>query len=349
MVKLEFVNSRRRSAQDGPIGVVASLVTGFDRVAARPLLVLPPLLLDLFLWLGPKVSVAPLIDQLLAQLSLPASAEPALVEQIGTLQESLQNLAHRFNLLTALSSLPAGIPSLMAGILPEQAPLTWASALELGDPLLILLGWIVLTGVGLGLGAVYHRGLARAAAPESDLPSGWWAYSRLLALGAILYGGLLLGGGIAFLVATLAAFILPLLGIGVSFVGFSLLFWLLVYLVFTPHGIVRYRFGVMRAMMESALLVRWNFMATVGFLGLAVMISWLTNMVWSLPATQSWYALLAIVGHAFVSGTLLTGSYAYYQGRREWMMKVRDEIEARLENLERRRRMAPDDGEEGDS
>jgi hypothetical protein len=348
MVKLGFVDSRLRSAQDRPIGVVASLVTGFDRVAARPLLILPPLLLDLFLWLGPKVSISPLVDQIIAQLTLPSGAEPALVEQISTVQESLQAIAHRFNLLTALSSLPAGVPSLMAGLLPENTPLVWSTAVELGDPLLILLGWLVLTGVGLGLGALYHRGLARAAAPDMDLPSGWWAYSRLLALGALLYGGLLIGGGIAFLVATLAAFILPLLGIGVSFIAFSLLFWLLVYLVFTPHGIIRYRFGVMRAMMESALLVRWNFMATVGFLGAAVVISWLTNMVWSLPATQSWYALLAILGHSFISGTLLTGSYAYYQGRREWMVKVRDEIEARLENLERRRKLTPEDREEGD-
>lgn len=329
------MDSTQRQTPDGPIGVVAAFVTGFDRVASRPLLILPPLALDLVLWLGPRVSIQPLIEGLLAQLTVPAAAEETLQEQVLLLREGLQVLAGRFNLLTALSSLPAGVPSLMAGTMPEGTPGPALSGVELGDPVAILMVWLLLTVVGIALGTVYHRALAGAAAPKADLPSTLWAWGRLLLLALVAYVGLLVAAALAFLVASLAAFILPLLGVGVSFVAFSLLFWLLVYLVFTPHGIVRYRFGVLRAMMESALVVRWNFLATVGFLAAAVVLSWLTNMVWSLPASGSWYGMLSIVGHAFISGMLLTSSYAFYQGRREWLLETRENLQARLDTFER--------------
>jgi hypothetical protein len=105
----------------------------------------------------------------------------------------------------------------------------------------------------------------------------------------------------------------------VAFLGFTFIFWAVIYLAFTPHGIVMYRLGILRAMIESVTLVRWNLLPAVGYLGLAFVIAWLGNQVWVLPHEDSWYAILAIGGHAFVSATLLAGSYVFYQSRREWM------------------------------
>lgn len=333
MVKWLVVNNNQAQSVEKPNGVLTAFVTGFDRVAAKPLLLLPPLLLDLLLWLGPKVSIAPFIERVAAQLIPPAAADQALQEQILAFQEGLELLATRFNLLGALSSLPVGVPSLMAGMSPEGAPVAYFQSWRLSAPENILVMWLLLTAIGLGFGAVYHRLLARAAAPEAELPSTLWAWGRMVLAALLLYGGLLVLTAVAFLIAGLAALLLPLLGIGVSFVAISLLFWLLVYLIFTPHGIIRYRLGVVRAMLESALLVRWNFMATVGFLGVAVLISWVTNMVWGLAAGGSWYGLLSIVGHAFISGMLITSSYAYYQDRREWLIRTRKELERRMQQM----------------
>jgi hypothetical protein len=328
--------------------VVASFVTGFDRVAARPILILPPLLLDTFLWLGPKLNIGPWVQRLAAQLVVPPSAEQAVQQQVAALQDGMQLMAERFNLLTALSSLPTGVPSLMAGIMPANAPVDWFGQFQLSDPSAVIMGWIALTAVGIGFGVLYHRAMARTVAPEADLPSGFWAWSRMLMVALLAYLGLLVMGTLALVIATLAAFLLPLLGVGVSFVAFSLIFWLLVYLIFTPHGIVRYRFGVIRAMLESAFVVRWNFLSTVGFLGAAAVISWLTNQIWTLPASSSWFEILSMVGHAFVSGTLLTSSYAYYQGRREHLVKTREHLEARIAALERAQALAERESTEGE-
>ncbi len=334
MVKWEFVSSKVSGGNQAPIGVMASYVQGFDRVAARPLLLLPPLLLDLFLWLGPKVTISPLMERVTSQMGAPIAGDEALQEQVRLIRDALATIGEQFNLLTSLSSIPTGVPSLMAAIMPESAPVELFSKMQIGEPGLVLMAWLALTVVGLGLGSVYHRWIARAAAPEANLPSGLWAWGRLLLLALMAYGGLLVGGSVALVLAATAAVILPLLGIGVSFVAFSLLFWLVVYLIFTPHGIIRYRFGVLRAMIESALIVRWNFLPTVGFLASALFISWVTNMVWALPESSSWYSMLAIVGHAFISGMIITSSYTFYQSRREWLVRARAEVESRLHAME---------------
>jgi hypothetical protein len=334
MVESEPVGTFNERPVQGPIGVLASLAKGFDRVAARPVLILPPLVLDLVLWLGPRLGIAPFVRATAKGLVAPPGADSVVQQQIASIQAIFNELAVRLNLLRSLSSLPAGIPSVIAGQMPASAPLQIGPQVELSDPVVILGLWLLLTAVGLGLGTWYHRTIAASVAPKDDLTSlaGGWVQ---MVLAAVLgYVGLMLGTVAILILGWAAGWILPLLGVGVSFIAFSLFFWLVVYLVFTPHGIVRYRMGLFSAMTESMLLVRWNFLPTVGFLTLAVLISWLTGLVWSLPEPGSWINSLSIVGHAFVSSMLLVSSYVFYQGRREWLLRTRRALEMQLRRFQ---------------
>ncbi len=111
------------------------------------------------------------------------------------------------------------------------------------------------------------------------------------------------------------------------YLGMPILFVGAIYLSFTSHGVIRYGFGLRQAMRESIRVVRWNFFSSMGFLLSVFLIAWVgATQVWSLPDDGSWYLLLAIVGHAFVSTTLLSASFAYYLSRREWMVGVAEEI-----------------------
>jgi uncharacterized membrane protein YccC len=76
-------------------------------------------------------------------------------------------------------------------------------------------------------------------------------------------------------------------------------------------------------MLESAMLVRSNLFGVVGFIVFTFIISLATNQVWFMPDERSWYSLLALVGHAFVSSVVLAGTYAFYQGRRQSLMTRR--------------------------
>ena len=109
-----------------------------------------------------------------------------------------------------------------------------------------------------------------------------------------------------------------------------LLFVAGVYLAFTPHAILRYQMSVWQALRQSLWFVRWNFIGAFGYLVIAFAILWLsTAQVWSLPNDESWFNLLAILRHAFVSTTILAGSYAFFQGRRQWLLARLDEMSAR--------------------
>ncbi len=314
-----FVTSPAAGRPSKPIGVLASLWVGFDRVASRPLLIVPPILLDLLLWLGPRVRITALTDELSASLVPAEGATEAMSQQLTLMQEMIASMGESFNLLSVLSSLPVGIPSLMAGRMPIGAPLRLGAPLQVFDPVAVILILLGVTVAGLVMGALYQLWLASTLAPEAPLSSAGNAAWRVILFATLLLVGLVIVGGPFTLATVLAISLLPLLGVGVMFVGFTLFFWSAVYLAFTPHGIVRYGFGVIRAMLESFTLVRWNTLGTVGYLGLAIGIYWLSNIVWALPDESTWFALLAILGHAFVSAMLLMGSYAFYQGRWEWL------------------------------
>ncbi len=240
----------------------------------------------------------------------------------------------------------------MAGQMPASAPLQLGPQFQLADPTTILGLWLLLTLVGLALGTWYHRAIAASVAPGSELTPLATGWTRMVLAAVVGYVGLILGTVAILILGWAASWILPLLGVGISFIAFSLFFWLVVYLVFTPHGIVRYRMGLFSAMTESMLLVRWNFLPTVGFLTLAVLISWLTGLVWSLPQSASWISSLGIAGHAFVSTMLLVSSYVFYQGRREWLLRTRKALEIQIKKFQQAANMEPDSEmgkEEGDT
>lgn len=314
MVKSSFVDSTE------PIGVFKAISQGFDRVAARPLLIVPPLLLDLLLWLGPQIRITSLLDELADSLR---QLGETIAGQANLLPAGFEAMVERFNLVSALSTLPLGVPSVMSGRMPLSSPIGGGQQFEIANPLQVVLVWLLFSAAGLALGAYYQLWIATALAPEAHLARGYVAGLRMIGFGALLFVGAVVAGTSVAVAITVATLILPLLGTGVFFLGFALLFWLAVYVVFTPHGIIRYDMGVLRAALESFAVVRWNLLGTVSFLVVAVGAYWLTNMVWDLPGDASWFTMLGVIGHAFVSTTLLAGSYAFYQGRREWLVALR--------------------------
>ncbi|MEX0787790.1 MAG: hypothetical protein WD040_03225 [Anaerolineales bacterium] len=304
-----------------PIGVLASLVAGFDRVASRPAILLPPILLDLFLWFGPALRLTTLIGDAARTMMQLAAADPTLADRIRLIQTDLATLGLRYNLFAALNTVPVGIPSLMASKLPPGSPLG-ISGLEIPAAGTVVLIWLLLQGLGLALGSAYHRAAARLHTPDVGR-GGLRLWARMLGAAVLVYGGGLVATFVVTLVVSLATLVVPLLGVGVLFIGFSAVTWLVIYLAFTPHGMVRYRFGILQAMRESIALVRGNLFGAVGFLSLAFVISYLTRQLWQIPGDTSWLNLLAVFGHAVVSATLLAASYAFYQGRWEWTAQMR--------------------------
>jgi hypothetical protein len=319
MVELKVVETTNLEPPSQPIGVFQSLMAGFDKIAAQPLLLLPPILLDLFLWLGPKLTINSIVQDLIGLVEIPPGSDEAMVEQITLFRTITSELGQRLNLFAMVSNLPAGISSLMTSRMPILTPFGERSEIPVQGMLLVFMVLFGLLVLGQGLGTQFHLWIAHQLAQDEQLANRWRAWFRMVLLAICLYGiGVVFVFGIAF-IASLFSVVSLAFSIIIAFLGFTFGFWIFVYLFFTPHGIVRYRLSLMRAMLESATLVRWNLLPVVGYLGASFIISWLTSQAWILPTEDSWFLLLAILGHAFVSATLLASSYAFYQGRREWM------------------------------
>ena len=329
MIKSKVVDTPGSTPLKPPIGILASLAAGFERIAARPILILPPLALDLFLWLGPQLRATALIQGLAGALAVPPGVDPALAQQVEGVQKGFAELALRFNILSALSAIPAGVPSLMAARMPAANPVGMPPTGEAGTLLTAVATWVLFTLIGLGMGAFFQVVIARQVAPADELAPLGLAWGRFIALSAGMYGGLLALMAGAAIVVSVATLLLPILGAGVMFLIFSFAFWLAIYLAFTPHGIIRYRFGVWKAMRTSMQVVRWNMPSSVAFLALIMLVTYAAGWVWAMPAEDSWFSLLALIGHAFVSATLVAASYAFYQGRHEWMETLRRAFLAR--------------------
>lgn len=346
MVESRFVNDPRGKVPVKPIGVLASFVAGFDRVAAKPILILPPLVLDLILWFGPHLTLpflAQMVPETLSMLGDMIGPDAGVVTDMNAVQLMLTSIIERYNVMSALSSLPwgipfnllltitslpAGLPSVMAGRMPVLTPLGQPQIFPLGNLPEVVAIWIVLTSIGLGLGVFYHRWLAQQTSPDAELLSGWRTWGRMILLFLAVYIGGFLLLMVAGFITTIIGLLLPFIGGIVPMLFLVFLFWATVYFAFTTHGIVLYRFRVIKAMLESARVVRLNLLSSIGFLFICFIITWFGSQIWIRPGEETWYSILALIGHAFVSTTLIAASYIFYQSRRTWLLRIQASLAA---------------------
>lgn len=327
VVKLNLVE-RQSGRQTGPktvspLSVIDAISAGFDHVTRRPRLLLMPLALDVFLWMGPRLLAAPLADQLArssAQLAadLDASSRIALQEMVSLMREMLS----RVNLMSWLSVTGVGVPAANTGLdatkpLPTGSlpPIEHVPSLEA-----YLFVMISLTLVGLMLAGLFWSMLAGSVRGDRFDVRHWLLDGLRVGLQLAAVAALAIGLMLALAVpASLLIVMLGSLSLGLASLVPALLMaimmWGILFAVFTVHGLALYRFSVQRAVVISGGVLRAFFSSTVGFvvLGLAIYIG--LGLIWELIAADSWLRLIAMPGNAFVGTGLLVASLHYYQDR----------------------------------
>ncbi|MEE8391132.1 MAG: hypothetical protein V3S14_10100, partial [Anaerolineae bacterium] len=167
------MNTRTQEEASGPLGVIDSLTAGFEVVGRHLWLIGLPVLLDLFLWLGPRLSIAPLFRQFIAFLTSQPAPDPTTARQVEQAVLLLEQTSERLNLFSLFSVLPLlNVPSLLAQHVPTMGSPLGESRVLLITSLLTLIGWVaVLIPAGLMLGFLYLNNLAhrvRAASPLDE-------------------------------------------------------------------------------------------------------------------------------------------------------------------------------------
>src|SRR5581483_5841732 len=212
---LKYRGFRRREG----LGVIDTLSAGFGLINRRLWLILLPVALDLFLWYGPRLSIAPVAQETtrLLNQSMALSAEQPLAvgrpseetvreNQIAVAQ-TLDSLGRSnfFALHSVQGANFAQVPTLTGNVewldvlfredLDQRATGDRDAAFQITNPLTLFAASFALTLALLLLGSLYFQALARAAlAGEGAAPAGALAFAGQVFLGwlrLIGYFGLL--------------------------------------------------------------------------------------------------------------------------------------------------------------
>jgi hypothetical protein len=299
-------------------GVLATLAAGFDVTAKQFWLTLIPVLLDSFFWLGPRLSFRLLVERMVAFLQQQAEATGAATAlDFNTLLE----LAPRTNLFTSLSVPLLGVPALMVGTTPEKTPLT-PSVLEL-DSVASWFGLFILFSLmGVFLTAVYYSLTANAIRTQE---SRWTAseflqrtsrvWLQIIGMGIVLFIVGLMVYTPLLIVGAIVSLLSPGLASIVLLMGPLVIIWLVIYLSFSPHGLIWNGRNLWRAMVESMQLVRHHMMPAMTFLILILLIGQALDWALLMADNGSWLTWASIWSHAFVSTSLLAATFIFYRDR----------------------------------
>ncbi|MEA3351353.1 MAG: hypothetical protein U9Q82_12075 [Chloroflexota bacterium] len=315
-----------------PPRIVPTLIAGFDVITKHIGLILFPVGLDMLIWLMPHLRMKNMIDAWTAKVFQPISDTSDMAQIASSAQEIWTFMAERFNLLITLRSYPVGIPSLMVSNLPLRFPGGEPLLIEIPSLGVALLLAGFLTLVGIICGALYFAFVAKAVIHDEirllKTLSTWPQVSLQIILLTLVWLAILLGICVP---ASCSISFLIMVGISVGpiaiFIFGGLLLWLAFPLLFSPHGIFVNQDSMWASVKKSVQIIRMTLPTTATFFISIGLLSQGLDMLWRIPADDSWLMLISVVGHAFVSTGFLSASFIYYQKADEWVQNMMEKID----------------------
>ena len=303
---------------DGPpqLTLAAALQSGFELTTRRIWLLLLPLALDGFLWLGPRLSIRPLLHELVGLLE--ATPPPAGTENPATI-EVLREFSELYNLFGQLSPPFLGIPTLFQGADLELMPLT-PHIIEIDSWAVFLLLYLLFSAIGILAGALYFAQIARAAQPPAPASWHYWRHFPLRLLHFLGFALVLLLLATILAVPTMfIAALFSVVSLGLAQLVFALAVGLfitaVVFLFYGLHGILYSGQTFWHAVYDSWRLVRAHAQLTLWQLVMLVGIGYLLDVIWRVIEDGSWFTIVPIFAHAFVQTSILVASVYVYADR----------------------------------
>lgn len=309
-----------------PPKLMSAIVAGFNVISNHIILILFPVVLDIVVWLGPKLSLQKVLEPIIqnANQTLKAYNNVEMAQLLESAQEAWSLLISRINLTTSISTFPLGIPSLLNGVEISSNPLGKSISIEIPSLGVAFLVFVLLVAVGLIIGGLYFSAIAKSIQekPERVSISGLGTQLiRIFALLFIIIGILLIVIIPALFIISIFALFSPMLAQIVLLILSFVLIWLLIPLIFSPHGIFLNQLNVVRSVITSFRLVRLFLPGTGLFLLISILIAQGLDILWLAAPTNSWLTLIGIIGHAFIYTSLITASFIYYRQGLDWMEK----------------------------
>src|SRR5688572_11163080 len=105
-----------------PPGIISSIRAGFDAIAARITVILLPLLLDLFLWLGSRLRMDTLFNSIRADVTAIWRTGGISTADIAQMMDWYEKTIPAVNLFWLLRTFPIGVSGLLLFQKVPQTP-----------------------------------------------------------------------------------------------------------------------------------------------------------------------------------------------------------------------------------
>jgi hypothetical protein len=316
----------RRQAQ--PSGVIETLSAGYAALNRQLWVLALPILLDVFLWLGPQVSYSPLVDPAVTratewtrQVTVGPRRGPRAFEVTSQLESARVWLiaeAGEVNGLTLLAWSPLAPPTVGSSLPNTSRGLafigSWPQGLGLGAACVVL---------SLVLGGWFYRGLAAASSGVSGGPlragrGALLAATRVIGLVAALVGAAALVGLPLLLLVAFTALVSPPVAVLGGVLILAALVFAVVHLFFAVDAIVVSNVGPLLAIQRSVGVVRRHLWPSVALIVLTWLILAGMQRVWDALASnlQAPYGIaLGILGNAYIASGLIAAGMIFYLQR----------------------------------
>ena len=309
-----------------PPGIINSIKAGFDTIASHITAILMPLLLNLFMWLGPRLQMNALFNSVKNEVVGIWQRGGVPAEDIQRVLDFYNSTIPNINLFWILRTLPIGISSLL---LPHSA-----SATPLGTPAILqvsalnFMGWLfLLTLAGWIGGGLYFRSVAWIAVPTEE--RGITTFSAIFQtiFVSIAYGIIIMviGLPLVFILFLILQLNVVLANLFMLFVSLGSM-WVIVPLFFWPHGIFIKKQNFVTSILSSIQLTRFTLPTSSLFVLTVFLLSFGLNFLWTIPPENSWMTLFGIFGHSFVTTALLAASFIYYRDMNIWLQSVIEKL-----------------------
>ena len=310
--------------------IFAAFRAGYETVSKHLYLVLFPIVLDLFLLFGVRITIVDLMRIVIQRFTLPPSATPDLLANWETLKTQSVEFFRFFSLTSFLRSFPVGVPSLFSVGAFERNPIGDFQLIQLQQPGAIIGVIIGMTFIGLIFAYFLYRFTARATSAQAFAVDSFLEPRTLISWLLIPMVSLAFIAVVIFpamlLIALIGAVLPFITSIGYFFLTVALI-TLILPVVFTPHLIILEKMTFPQALLNSFRTIRLTNAKSTTFLFLAILASYLTNMLWRIPSDDSWMLIVSVFGHGLISTIVLAASFHYVLDARK---SVREFIENQM-------------------
>ena len=311
--------------------LIKALLSGFETVSNHLGLILFSVFLDLFIWFGPRLSVFNLIKDLFLEITdAPEMQVSDMETTIEMAREYWIALAESLNLFNFLRTFPVGIPSLMILKSPIQTPLSFPVVWEVPSGVIAIGIVLVLILVGLITGTLYFFlvcdvTIQRRFSTGRFFKDGLWAIGQIILLS--LFTLFLVLATLVPLSCVLTILFFSGVGTGlitmaVLFIFLAILMWWLLPLFFTPHGVFIHHYNIITSIRNGIRMTRFTLPSSALLVIVVILLSEGLNLLWQMPPGSSWFALIGVLGHAFISTSLLAATFIYYRDADVWVKDI---------------------------